>query len=97
MGYEKIDSVLYRWAGNHKLHWFTKYHDDEVRSTEIVDSKGNRFQLWVNPPNLFGRIGVNIWDYGKRRKTFMSSKSDLEDSLEEAYAKVNSWISENIN
>jgi len=94
--YDPIDPELYAWAAKHSLHIYTKYQDDEVRSTDVVGSSGKKCQIWLNPPDKAGTFVVNIWNYGKKHakriKELQASKADIGDKLEEAYRTAQEWL-----
>ena|SRR5687768_1520529 len=94
--YDLIDPELYAWAAKHGLQIFTKYQDEEVRSTDVVGSAGKKCQIWVDPPNLAGTFVVNIWNYKKKRakriKQLRASKTNIRDKLEEAYNTAHEWL-----
>ena len=69
----------------------TSYKDCEVRSIDLADEEGCRFQLWVDPPEQAGKIGVHVWDYKKRRMDYDVEFDDLVDCLDEALRMVSQW------
>ena len=93
--YDLIDPELYAWAANHGLQIFTKYKDEEVRSTDVVGNAGKKCQIWVEPSGK-GTFVVNIWNYKtkrtKRLKQLQASKTDIRDKLEEAYNTAQEWL-----
>jgi len=91
MSYAAIDEVLSQWAASHELHLATTYRDVEVRSIEIVDDGGGRFQLWVDPPAVNGLIGVHVWDYRKQRAKYEARLVDLPSCLDEALRTISLW------
>jgi hypothetical protein len=94
MDYEKIDDILNEWAEKHNLHLHKKYKDEDVRSLELNDSKGNRYQLWVDKPKEIGQIDIHIWNFGEREEIISTEEINLLESLESAYLKLKTWINE---
>lgn len=94
--YDLIDPELYDWAARHGLQIFTKYKDEEVRSTDVVGSDGKKCQIWVDPLNVAGTFVVNIWNYKKKRakriQHLRASKTNIRDKLEEAYNTAQEWL-----
>ena len=95
--YDPIDSEFYDWAERHGLLIFTKYRDEEVRTTNVVGSGGKKCQIWVDPPDSTGTFVVNIWNYknnkrAKRIKQLQASKTNINDKLEEAYKTAQEWL-----
>ncbi len=93
MAYKKIDEVLFPWAKNHNLHIGTKYKESVVRSMDRVNADGKRYQIWVDPPDSSGQISVNVSDYRKKRRKYVSSIKTLGDSLDKAYDTISLWDS----
>ena len=48
--YDPIDPIISKWAKKNTLYICTVYKEEEVRSLDTVDTKGNRFQIWFDPP-----------------------------------------------
>jgi len=92
MSYDQIDETINAWAGEHKLNVFTHYQDYDVRSTDVVDKLGNKYQIWIDEPKSDGSVEVHAWDYKKKREDFMTTTLDLMSALEAAYLQVSSWI-----
>lgn len=93
MSYEQVDSVLYRWATSNGLTVSTLYKDYEVRSIDVVDAQGARFQLWLDPPEATGEIGVHVWDYRRRRADYEVQLKDLTECLDDALRMASKWSS----
>jgi hypothetical protein len=85
MGYQKIDLILDAWARSHQLYIYRTYRDVEVRSVEVVNRDGKRFQIWIDLPDSTNRIGVHAWDYKTSRTDISASPDTLFESLEKAY------------
>src|ERR1700755_3437021 len=96
--YDLIDPELYRWAAKHGIQIFTKYQDEQVRSTDVVGNAGKKCQIWIDHPDKTGNFVVNIWNYktqrAKRIKQLYASKTDISDKLEEAYKTAQEWLNE---
>jgi len=95
MSYQSLDPIIQDWADKHKLTIYTSYQDYEVRSTDVVDNEGRKYQIWVDPPDQYGNVGVHAWDYRKRRKDYTTPTKDLGNCLELAYNSVLLWIQAN--
>jgi hypothetical protein len=93
--YSPIDPTLYSWALKHKLHIFTIYKDEVVRSVEIVSHSAKRYQIWVDALNENDEVCIHAWDYKKKRTDIKSSLSELNERLEEIYSIVLSWEGDN--
>lgn len=91
MGYEKIDGILNQWAKKHNLPLYKTYKDEQVRSFEVVNTQGKRFQIWIDLPSPKNEVGVHVWDYKKKRKDFLVSPDELIDCLEKAYITAKTW------
>jgi hypothetical protein len=92
MSYQKIDLTIRDWSDKYKLSVYTSYKDYEVRSVDVVDQKGRKYQIWIDPPDQRGNVEVHAWDYRRRRKDYIVSANDLRSCLEEAYNVVSLWI-----
>ncbi len=71
----------------------TAYKGYEVRSVDLTNEEGSRFQLWVDPPGEDGRVGVHVWNYKKRRADYGVKIQDLGNCLDEALRVVSGWSS----
>ena len=91
MSYSQIDPILNQWAASRGLSIMTLHRDCTVRSIDVVDDVGGRFQLWVGPPKRAGRVGVHVWDDQKRRKDYEIEPEGLADCLDEALQTVARW------
>ena len=92
MDYEKIDPIIERWANDNRLCVFKEYKEIDVRSIELVDDKGTRFQIWIDPPDNAGLIGLHVWNFKKKRRDFLVSAIDLNEYLENALRIARSWM-----
>jgi hypothetical protein len=90
MSYSVIDPTIQTWAQRHGLSLFTQYKDSEVRSVDVVEKSGRKFQIWIDRPKG-DRVSVHAWDYKKRRQDWDASIADLDNFLEEAIRTVRSW------
>ena len=91
MSYTEIDPIISAWVQRHLLTLYTQYQDSEVRSVDVVDAKGRKFQIWIDPP-ANGKVAVHAWDYRKRKKVWNTTTGDVDDRLEDAFATVADWI-----
>jgi hypothetical protein len=98
MTYVDVDKILLPWLKRYGLHVFTMHHEEEVRSIDVVDDAGERYQLWLSRPDAFGVVQVFVWNYKSRRKRkskeYESTLSDLEEALEDAYSEIMDWVNE---
>jgi hypothetical protein len=92
MNYESTDSAITAWAAKHKLHLYTTYRDEEVRSVDLVGSNGRKCQLWIDAPDQNKNIQVHLWDYKKRRENSKTTVTDLAQCLEKVYATAMKWL-----
>ncbi len=97
MSYNIIDQVIQKWAEKHALKIYVWSQDYEVRSTDIVDKDGAKYQLWIEPPMQDGEINIHIWDYKTRRNDYVANLSSFELYLEKAYVDVCNWIKAKID
>ena len=93
MSYAIIDPIIKQWASQNNLVLTFNYKDYDVRSVEVVDSKGERFQIWIEEPLNNGEIKIVAWDYRKRKVEFAADKFDLLQKLDKAFIAVKSWMS----
>ena len=91
MGYRLIDDQLHQWASEHGVHIYTSYKDEEVRDIEVVDPRGIRFEIWLEPPASDGSTIVHVSDFKRRSKEFPAGKGALAEALEKAWAQVCAW------
>jgi hypothetical protein len=69
MSYAAIDPVISTWASRHSLTVYTQYKGGEVRSVDVVSSKGRKYQIWIDLPKQKGRgvsrllmTEVDLWE-----------------------------------
>jgi hypothetical protein len=92
-----IDTVISKWAQRRRATISAIYKENESRCIDFHDEANQRYQIWVDPPindplNSNPEIGVHAWDYGKRRKDFVSQMNDLPRRLDEAYGIIQKWM-----
>ena len=81
MNYQIIDDVLDAWAKLHNLKVIKLYKDMQVRSVNIVDSTGAKYQIWIDPIEGKHEIKINYWDYkNKDRKSTRLNSSHIQKS-----------------
>jgi hypothetical protein len=90
MSYSNIDSILLNWTKRHQLVLCSRYRDSDVRSIEIVDNAGKRYQIWIDEPEN-EHIGVHAWDYRRKRSDWSPIQNELEKCLDEALETVLKW------
>lgn len=91
MKYIAIDPIIDKWAKIHSLTLYTTYQDSEVRSVDLVDTKGYRYQIWIDTP-IDDSVAVHAWDYRKKRKDWVVKIEELNDCLEDALDTVKKWF-----
>jgi hypothetical protein len=92
--YSKYDLILNAWSERHGLGKIcTTYKGDEVRTTSIVSSIGEMFQVWLGVPGENNEISVHVWDYKERRKDWKNvPMHQLDAALESAFQTAKSWM-----
>jgi hypothetical protein len=90
MSYSSIDSILNRWTKQHSLTLYTQHQDCEVRSVDVVDKVGDKFQIWIDKP-IDSFVSVHAWDYKRKRQDWKTEGGKLDEILNEALAIVKSW------
>ncbi|MEP7212600.1 MAG: hypothetical protein ABI791_05975 [Acidobacteriota bacterium] len=86
--YSAIDEMLDRWAANHRFTIQKEYKEIEVRSITFQGGDSVIYQLWIDPPDGNGFVGIHVWDYEKRRKDFVVGTSELPEKLELAFRTI---------
>jgi hypothetical protein len=89
--YAEIDSQLEAWAKTASLAVCRQYKDEEVRSTDVVDDQGCRYQIWVERAEL-SEWSVKAWDFGLRQFSGNGPADEVGRRLVEALDCVLSWI-----
>jgi len=92
MSYRKIDPIINDWACEKKLQVFTFYKDYEVRSIDLVDATGNRYQIWIEELDNEEKIGIHAWDYNKKKYDCFTTVPELHKCLDEIYQIVKKWM-----
>ena len=92
-----IDAVISKWTQRRRAMISAIYKENESRCIDFHDAANHRYQIWVDPPvddphNLNPEIGVHAWDFGKRRRDFVSQINDLPRKLDEAYLSLQKWM-----
>ena len=97
MEYSDLDPILEDFSDRYGLHFSTKYQDEEVRYTLIVDDAGNAFDLWVLCNGK--SIAVSGGDRQIKGRTYGINTSlvELAENLEVVYARIEAWIKESGN
>jgi len=83
-------SIINKWAEDNSLYLYKNYKDVEVRSIEGVNSKGVKYQIWVEEPQK-AKVVVSAWDFKKQRKDWKINIQNLAVTLEEALQEVSQW------
>ena len=94
MSYELVDQVLEPWSSAHRLHFYTEYKDEPVRSMDMVGGNGSKVQIWIDPVSNNGIVSVHLWDYGSRRRHLSGPVADLSKLLDAAHQEATEWLSE---
>lgn len=94
MSYELVDEVLEPWSSAHRLHVYTEYKDEPVRSMDMVGSKGSKVQIWIDPVSADGIVSVQIWDHHSRRRDLSGPVADLGKLLNTAHQEATEWLSD---
>jgi hypothetical protein len=84
-GYSLIDPVLMQWARQNKVHVFTHYRDDEVRSIEIYGFSGQSGHLWISPIDASEMVGVHAGAFDGFRLDRLTPLSELANVLSEVF------------
>jgi hypothetical protein len=93
MSYERIDDKLSAWVATRSLLLNKSSKDEEVRSIEVTDHRGRRYQMWIDQPSDDGVVRVNAWDHRKRKVEFSCREDQIVGCLDAAYQKVREWTS----
>jgi len=78
----------------HGLHVVTRHRDEEVRSIDVVDDAGARYQIWISDADEVGKVRVSAWNVKRKKNAYESDVDELDHSLEDAYSQVTEWIHE---
>ena len=90
MSYSSIDPVIKVWTTRHTLTLYTEDRETEVRTVDIVNEFGRKFQIWIDRP-IDDVVSVHAWDYKKKRQDWKIQASKLGGVLDEAVRAVQSW------
>ena len=82
--YTLVDPAIRDWCRRHSLFLLTDYKDYDVRSVDVVSSRGRKCQVWIDPPE-HGAVTVHIWPYGPPHERLTTSIEDFAKTLEQAY------------
>jgi len=95
MSYELLDPIIFPWTQKHTLYVHTNYKDEEVRSIEVNGAKGERFQIWIDPP-LGTLVNIHASNYktnkDKIAQEWIADVTILELVLEEVLQTVKNWM-----
>lgn len=91
MNFSKIDDILYEWADENNLPIQKEYKESEVRSIEITDKAGHRFQLWIDFDDRNECVTLNAWDFKKKRYKVNTSPVFLHEKLNDALRTIRMW------
>lgn len=83
VSFRSIDSRVRAWSLQRALPMQTEYQDSEVRSFELSDDTGGRFQIWIEPPSEF-EVTVCAWDFLSRRRCWRGSPEHIAGLLDQA-------------
>jgi len=94
MKYADLDPIIDRWAKKHSLVIYKSYKEYEVRSVDIVDKKGKRYQIWIDLLQNKNEIKVSAWDFREKKVQYDTDIKMLFDTLEKTFSYVKGWIEE---
>jgi hypothetical protein len=95
MKYADIDPIIDEWAKEHSLVISKSYKEYEVRSVDVVDKKGGRYQIWIDLPESKDEIKVSAWDFREKKIQYDTDIKMLFDTLEKTFSCVQRWKEEN--
>ena len=87
MNFSSIDSIIHDWSFRNNIPLSTKYQNVEIRSFQIVGSRGQA-QIWIEEN---GDFIVNVWDYKKKKKAFTVNTITLNARLDESLRIAREW------
>ena len=98
-GYEMIDPVLFQWAEENGVSWYTEYQDTDVRTFYLNPNRRDRVQVAVDLPKdeqTIIRVGQNRRGLARlnRIENIISSISELPQSLDKALELASEWASQ---
>lgn len=89
--YSQIDETLSKWSAENSLIVMKIYKGMEVRSIELTDKKGARYQIWIELQDG-DNAKIHAWDFGKRRTELSANSSDLKEKLDNVLFRVKGWM-----
>jgi len=92
MTFIDLDPVLDLWCKRRGLFKHTRMQDSEIRGIEVVDDAGDVYQISVIPTDHGSTVVVGISDRRKERAEYRTSLEVLEETLEDAYSKIEHWM-----
>jgi hypothetical protein len=91
MSYSSIDDVIIAWARSHSLYLYTNSQGEEVRSVDLIGSRGRKCQIWITTSGN-GKFKVTVWDYSHRKREFCATPENLHQFLDRAYLTASEWV-----
>jgi len=91
MSYGEIDSIISAWVKRHRLTLYTWYQNSEIRSVDLVDARGRKFQIWIDRP-VSGKVVVHAWNYRKTGRDWNTTIDVLGERLEKVFVVVSDWM-----
>lgn len=85
--FKDIDPVLNQWSTKNGLTVFRH----EAREIFIVDNKGAKYSIRVEPKNLFGQYKL-VASSDHQSWTRKSSRKQIETALDAAFGEVGKWM-----
>lgn len=92
MNYQLIDHELEVWAKFHNLKIVKLYKDMDVRSVNILDESGDKYQIWIDQIKDKKNIKINYWDYKDQKGSINTDYSHFFESMEKSYEIVKDWM-----
>ncbi len=81
MDFSKVKDSFSEWANASGLMIQTEYKGEEVRSTDIFDENGCKWQLWLVPVNESDQCVIHYWNYKDISRHIKIDNSDLLEKL----------------
>lgn len=92
MNYQIVDNELDVWAKSHNLKIVKLYKDMDVRSVNILDASGHKYQIWIDSVEEKQKIKINYWDYKDKKGSISTEYRHFFESMEKSYEIVKDWI-----